>query len=414
MQDNDRNARPEREAYEQVGEYVRIFRRGNTWYANLQHEGKQHRQSLKTKSKKEARHRALRLESAVRDGGIKRPPEAPTIVQVIDAYQAFLEMEGRSPSTLAKYRPVLQRLLLFAARRQATKITEIDLRLVDAYRQARLAAGTAPITVHNDAVTIKQLMDFALSRGMIAKDPLQGIKLKKPPKRPQPWWTWEEVQTILAAAREPQRAMLTVLAETGMRIGEEKHLTWEDVDFQHGFLLIQPKEFVDPQTGQSASWEPKTRNRRAIPMNPVVRAVLEQLPRKSRWVFTAGPSPKYPKGDHYLSERRLLQYLKGILNKLGLEGHLHTFRHSLISHALTSGIPPAIVQQWAGHLDPNIIKEYTHVADRASQAAMQRLSEENHNATNGKERENAAEDSEAKQAQNKHSHLEERHGESAT
>jgi integrase len=199
-----------------------------------------------------------------------------------------------------------------------------------------------------------------------------------------------------------------------MRIGELKHLTWEDVDFQRGVILIQPKEFLDPQTGQSASWKPKTGNQRAIPISPAVRAVLEKAPRNSRWVFTAGPSAKYPKGDHSLSDRRLLLYLKGVLKQLGLKGHLHTFRHSLISHALTSGIPEAIVRQWAGHVDSEILKIYTHVADQTSQAAMQRLSEVNHHAANGKEHENVSGSSESEQAQNKHSHPEDANGERAT
>jgi hypothetical protein len=85
------------------------------------------------------------------------------------------------------------------------------------------------------------------------------------------------------------------------------------------------------------------------------------------------PRAKYSKGDHQISERRLLEYLKRVLKRLGLKGHLHTFRHAFISHALTQGVPEAIVRQWVGHVDPEVIKLYTHIADQASQAAMRRL-----------------------------------------
>ena len=37
------------------------------------------------------------------------------------------------------------------------------------------------------------------------------------------------------------------------------------------------------------------------------------------------------------------------------------------------GIPEAIVRQWVGHVDPEMLKLYTHILDEASQAAMQRL-----------------------------------------
>jgi site-specific recombinase XerD len=108
-------------------------------------------------------------------------------------------------------------------------------------------------------------------------------------------------------------------------------------------------------------------------MSPKLRQSLEQLSSNFRWVFTATPSRKYPRGDHQISERRLLQYLKRVLKQLGLSGHLHTFRHSFVSHALISGTPESVVREWVGHLDKDVLKLYTHIASEMSQNAMQRL-----------------------------------------
>jgi integrase len=41
-----------------------------------------------------------------------------------------------------------------------------------------------------------------------------------------------------------------LLAETGMRIGEAKWLTWEDVDFNHNLLLIRAKDTWRPKNGE--------------------------------------------------------------------------------------------------------------------------------------------------------------------
>ena len=82
-----------------------------------------------------------------------------------------------------------------------------------------------------------------------------------------------------------------------------------------------------------------------MPLTPAAQAMLRALPRTGKWVFTAAPSRKYPLGDHQILERRLLEYLKRVPNRLGLKGHIHTFRHSFISHALMQGIPEAIVRQ---------------------------------------------------------------------
>jgi integrase len=204
---------------------------------------------------------------------------------------------------------------------------------------------------------------------MISRDPLKGIRLKKPKPRPQPWWTRKQVDQIVRASDKPQRDVFRVLAETGMRIGELKHLTWDDVEFESGVLFVRPKD----------GWQPKSGDQRAIPMTPVVREVLSQRPRDARWVFTAPRSRQYPDGKHFVSERRLLAYLKSVLKQLKLPGHLHTFRHSFISHALTSGVPEAIVQHWVGHVDREVLNLYTHIADSASCEAMQRLAGVNGN-----------------------------------
>ena len=67
--------------------------------------------------------------------------------------------------------------------------------------------------------------------------------------------------------------------------------------------------------------------------------------------------------------------LKRVLAELDLPGHVHTFRHSFISRAITAGVPEAVVRTWVGHVDQEIMRRYTHIADAASQAAIRRLSE---------------------------------------
>ena len=42
--------------------------------------------------------------------------------------------------------------------------------------------------------------------------------------------------------------------------------------------------------------------------------------------MTAPASKQYPRGDQPVSERRRLVCLKRVLRRLGLPGHLHTFR----------------------------------------------------------------------------------------
>jgi site-specific recombinase XerD len=355
-----------RHEYELIGEVVSIFCRGSVWYANYVCQGKQYRPSLRTKSKKQARRLAIRLEAEILEGRHKQQSVAPAIKTVLDAYEAHLIAEGRAPTTLAKVRLVARQVLALAEQRGAKNIAAIDLAFIDAYVSER-KFKTAK-TKLNHLVLIRQAINFARSRKLIAEDPLAGLQLEKVKPRLQPCWTRPQVDQILARADGQYKVSLVLLAESGLRFGELQSLTWSDVDLERGVMLVRPKE----------SWKPKTGDSRSVPIFPAARAVLKELPRRFRWVVTAPASAQYPGGDHPISERRLLRYLKGILASLGLKGHLHTFRHSFISHALTSGIPESVVREWVGHLDHDTIKLYTHVANEISQAAVQRLAAINH------------------------------------
>src|SRR3954467_13488514 len=79
---------------EPVGEHVRIFQRGYVRYANFQFGGKQHRPSLNTTSKKEARRQALQIEVKLGAGKWNPAPEAATVAVAVTAYLVRFRTEG--------------------------------------------------------------------------------------------------------------------------------------------------------------------------------------------------------------------------------------------------------------------------------------------------------------------------------
>jgi site-specific recombinase XerD len=359
--------------FEKIGDVVSIFRRDDTWHANWQWEGSQHRKSLRTKNKKEARRKAVLLEGEILRGehseNSRKKKRKAVLVVAVQAYLKHCETERRAEKTLTKYRQVLKSACDLALELGITDLMQIDMQFIDEFRHRRVALGLADKTVYNHTMIIRQTINYAISRGTITKDPLAKLKLKKAKAKTQPCWSRDEAESILCASTEPHRSILTMLADTGARVGEIKWLTWDDVDFGHNVLHIRAKD----------GWKPKTGDRRAIPMTSRVKKLLNSRRRKTEWVFTAAPSRKYPNADHQFSERRLLQYLKRVLKPLGLKGHLHTFRHTFISHAISSGIPAEVVRGMIGHVDDDILKLYTHIADNRKQSAIERFE----NATDG-------------------------------
>jgi len=314
-----------------------------------------------------------------------------------EKFPPFLTLEQAAELLqIAKYAYCFELFFEVADAARITRIDQVSLRIIDQFR-ARRAAGDehrrpgSPKTVHNDTVTIRQWVNFALRRGMIADDPARELRIKKPNRTPQPCWTREQVDNILAVAKPPHLAALVFLAETGARVGEAKWLTWDDVDLPRRLVHIRPKD----------NWQPKSRDQRVIPMSDRLVELLSELPGSDRWVFTARCTARQPEPGRQILERRLLQYVKRLLRPLGLTGHLHTFRHSFISHAAIRGVSERVLRTWIGHVDREILDWYFHLADEQSQAAMRRLS----GSANGQKKDLPTE---GKSAQFQHTHKEQK------
>ncbi len=344
-----------------IGDLVSIYQRGQTWYANYQLSGKQHRPSLRTKIKKEAISRAERLE---RDLQVGNTPRKLVRVAISHVYAEFLEdlkSRDRAKDTITHYRRALRALQELMDERRLNWVSQIDYPLIDAFRQRerkRVSAGT----VYTYLNVIRSLVLFALRQRYLETDPLPKFKNKKPKPTQQPCWSWDQVQEILALVSEDYRPLLECLAYTGMRIGEAIHLQPADIDNVNHVIHIRPKP----------GWKPKSGDERIVPIAEELASNLNSLNRKNRWVFVS-PTMRGRAMEARVSAKSALAELRRALEKLGLPGRLHTFRHAFISHALTSGRPEATVRSWVGHVDAAIIRRYTHVADQISQSQMKGL-----------------------------------------
>lgn len=349
---------------EHVGRYVTIFKRGRVYHAEVYVHGVRTRRSLRTHNKKEARAKALDMDAQVQRGEAVKRPARIAIEEAKDLYLECAEGEGKRPRTLTQYHHDLGAFLGFAARKHAQFLDQVTLFLAEQYRATLRKEGYAPQTIQHRLVIVKQLVNWAVERDLLAQNPLKGLRIGKSRPRPQPCFSLGEVERILAFSSGPLRAILEVLAFTGLRISVLVWLTWMDVDFERGFLIVRPKD----------DWVPKHGRTRVVPMHDRARAVLETLPRRHRWVFTARASRNYPDGGHQISTTHTLEKLKKVLRRLGIEGSLHTFRHFFISHCANSGVPPFQLIKWVGHANVSTVMQYYALRDEESLSAMQRLS----------------------------------------
>ena len=370
-----RNQPPHRKrgggGYERIGERVSIFLNGSVWYANWQEGPKQQRKSLRARNHEVARQKARALEAEL-SGAVPRQAGTFDIAGVVQSYLDVQESNDRAARTMVKYRDVLNRFAAHCREAGVRLIHAISVQTIDEFAVRRRRDGMATKTVYTELTIVRQWLNFAVTRRMLAASPVAGTKLVKPKPGPRDYWRQEQLDAIVEAARGPYKAAFLLMAETGMRIGEVVHLTYDDLTLSGTAPVahIRPKEVVPG----ARPWRPKNGEDRAVPLSARAVAMLRELPRRRRWVIDrmngTAATANQPAND-----RHILAYLKTVLAKLGLDGTNHKFRHSFCTIAVLAGVDFFTLRRWVGHIDEEALKIYVHIADEQAQVTMRQLAE---------------------------------------
>jgi integrase len=142
---------------------------------------------------------------------------------------------------------------------------DITLVGVERYKQQRLDA-VDPATVNKEVNCLKAMLNKAVRWGYLKDNPLKGMSaLKEPPGRLR-YLTPEETTRLLAACHTPPYlpSIVAIAMHTGLRRSEILALHWSDVDLRRRTITLS---------------HTKNNERRVIPINDTVAAVLKAWPR---------------------------------------------------------------------------------------------------------------------------------------
>ncbi len=357
--------------YERIGERVSIFRNSRVWYANWQEGPKQQRKSLRTRNHDVARQKARVLESEL-SGAVPRQAGTFDVAAVVQAYLDWQDSNDRAAKTMMKYRDVLNRFVAHCHAAGVRLMHAISMQTIDEFGVRRRRDGMAAKTVYTELTIIRQWLNFAVTRRMLTASPVAGTKLVKPKPTPRDYWRQAQLDAIVDAAKGPYKAAYLLMSETGMRVGEVIHLTWDDLtlDGSTPVAHIRAKEVVP----RAKPWRPKNGEERAVPLSARAVAMLRTLPRRRRWVIDRMNGTPAT-ANQPANDRHILAYLKTVLAKLGLEGTNHKFRHSFCTIAVLAGVNFFTLRRWVGHIDEEALKIYVHIADEQAQLTMRDLAE---------------------------------------
>jgi integrase len=268
------------------------------------------------------------------------------------------------PRTRDYWREVLAALVKSWPGLNETEIRKITQ--ADCKKWASAYGRTASPTRYNNTVAVlRHVLNVAIEAGVVYSNAAGGMRRTavrgKQISLPSP----DKFNAMIAEMRVGHSRdsincadFAAGLAFTGCRVGEAREITWRDVDFDAGEIVVRG----DAETG-TKNWE-----LRRVPLIPDARVLFERM-RSER----SGE----PLEEKVFRVGECQKSLDRAAKKVGTDRITHHgLRHMFATRCIESGVDVPTVSRWLGHKDGGALamKTYGHLRREHSIAQAQKVS----------------------------------------
>lgn len=350
----------------------------------LDENGKRVRKSLGHTDRKKAERQRAQFERELRMGIVE--PDSMKFSELLEDYLQRTRTQVE-PSTSAS---AAYHMKDFIAANGNIYADTITFRHCEKFQQHCIDRGLSPASVNTHIKMVKRIFSLAVKRGQLEKNPFNGFPLMKVPRKAIRLLSQNEIQRLLTAAKDPVWKAKIMLSKTaGLRRGEVLNLTINDIDFDKGKVIVQPK----PDTDSTWRWVVKDKERRELPLIESVAQLLADiiagLPEGQPYLFLS--TERY---EHLLMlkksgklidrvakcpEANFRRGWKLICERASVEDvTFHDLRATCITEWFEHGMMPHEVQRLAGHSSIETTMTYyveirESMIDRARQASSTAL-----------------------------------------
>lgn len=259
-----------------------------------------------------------------------------------DGYKAYFvikKTEGLSDRTIKQYRFIVDRFLL-AVMKPLEEITATDIQLYLYKKQT--VDGNQVTSANNIRSYLSSFFGWLYTEHWIPENPMKNIKVIKGLKKAYDPLTPEQFELLMSKlTTQRDRAIVAVLAGSGIRVGEASTMQLERLD------LMNKKFYV---TG-------KGNKERLCFLTPRAKVELERYLSERKddcpYVFVSHKAP-FDK----LSTARIEKVLKDASELIGFRVHPHKLRHFFADTAHEAGIDVLDISRMLGHESVETTKIY--------------------------------------------------------
>lgn len=316
-------------------------------------------------------------------------PSDLTVEQYLDEYLDFCKASDHSSATIRDYACVIERYLkpMFGK----TKLQDLQkVQIQQAYNRWRVKSNASdnPLkatTIQHINRVFKTALNEAVEREYIKQNPTHKIKIAKDTTTNKlDVYTVEEIRALQKAVKGTDMELpVALLFDCVMRRGELLGLRFSDIDFDTSTVTIRHSlvESEDSKIAVLKDCKTDDSYREMVVSQYTMKLLKKQKIKYKENKLKYGR--EFQNNDYVVCQEDGRPFLpKSFTRKWArtLEMYslrhikLHGTRHSAISLLLSEGIPPHIVQQRAGHKDPQItLAVYSHVAKDKQNIVAEKL-----------------------------------------
>ena len=297
--------------------------------------GKRIRKPLKTRDWSLAQSKARQLEAE----GILSDALPATLEQARLRFIEDATARGLRPPSIYKYNLVLKQLQEFADSKGLITLTSLDVNVLRAFRASWVNKN---LSAAKKLEHLKAFFRFCHDSGWIATNPARSIKPPKIDSPPVLPFTDGEFKKILAACdthSQPERAkqlkaLVLLMRHSGLRIGDACTLSRERIQ---GDML----ELYTAKSGTHVR----------LPLHPTAVKALTALP-ASQYYFWSGESKRRTCINIWEDT------FKRLFERAGIPGHSHQLRHTFAVGLLQSGVSMEETSLLLGHRKLAVTEKY--------------------------------------------------------
>ena len=268
------------------------------------------------------------------------------------------------------------------------KVQKIERRQVQVF-QKELSEDLS-ITVRNNIVKIlKTMLKDAVTNGIIARNPAEGIKALKDTdaKAAETYHRAlteaEQEDFMREMADDYYYEFIALLLCTGMRFGEAAALTWSDIDYKKNVIHVT-KTATFGEDGKKTTGTPKSAaGKRDIPMNDTIKGVLARQRKKLGAIIPIDQAEHrvflsvYGKTLDNCTVNRAIRATLGRLKEKGKPIEYftgHALRDTFATRYIEQGGNPQTLKTILGHNSLAMTMDlYSHVLPNTRQKEMDGL-----------------------------------------